>query len=214
MLPLPLGSLLYDQDIFTPTSFNETFKQHNISVTQTSFEEYLTAVLPGKLHQLRCISSDSPTHVHEVGLESITPGLSKVLQDYQDVLDGVGLESITPGSCKVLQENQDVLDGMEEVFDKNIIDVTQGGQSKGSSSTTGRAPFMKDSPFKAGQDLFKKGSPFKDGQDPFKKDSPFKTGEDPFMGVAAEDTIRECMELFELDPNKTRSLRRDFGFNR
>ena len=201
----------------------------------------MTAVLPGKLHQLRCISSDSPTHVHEVGLESITPdmrkvlqenqdmlygvgpessGQSKVLQDDQDELDGVDLESMTPGLRKVLQENQDVLDGMEEVFDKDIIDVTQGGQSKGSSSTAGHVPFMKRSPFSAGQDPFKKlspfkkGSPFKDGQDPFKKDSPFKTGEDPFMGVAAEDTIRECMELFELDPDKTKSLRKDFGFKR
>ncbi|KAF2437561.1 NAD(P)-binding protein [Karstenula rhodostoma CBS 690.94] len=53
LLPDPPGSVLYDGNVFTPASINEAMGRYNVSVQQTSFEDYLKAVLPGHIASLK-----------------------------------------------------------------------------------------------------------------------------------------------------------------
>ena len=95
------------------------YKQHNLAIQQTSFEEYLIAALPRCLQKLRGISSENPTRLHQARLNPIASGLSKVLQ-----------------------ENQNALDGMEELPDESVEKTSQVGRHEGLPATILRDQFM------------------------------------------------------------------------
>ena len=120
LLPQPLGSMLYDQDVWSPRQLNEILKCHKISISQTSFEEYLKAVLPKHLEELE-------NRIHEPSISSI---VDNAQPEPTTELDGI------------LAECQRVLDGMEEGLGNETIGVHQALQPGRRPEETLRDTFM------------------------------------------------------------------------
>ncbi|KAJ4352215.1 uncharacterized protein N0V89_007562 [Didymosphaeria variabile] len=57
LLPDPAGSVLYDPNVFTPASINETIKRYSDPVPLSSFADYLRTVLPEHLASLRAAAN-------------------------------------------------------------------------------------------------------------------------------------------------------------
>ncbi|KAL1597705.1 hypothetical protein SLS60_008191 [Paraconiothyrium brasiliense] len=69
LLPDPAGSSLYDSNVFTIASINETMKRYNEPIRQSSFEDYLKAVLPEHIASLIDAANKERTAPPEAGIQ-------------------------------------------------------------------------------------------------------------------------------------------------